>query len=462
MITRSEIEQKSQEFGIHVSNVQRDYVFGWLLTAIYADTALKDILVFKGGNCFRKAYFPRTRFSVDLDFGTDGALDESMVISELNKACAAAQLRCGVLFDAERTIIRLQSEIDGRQRVFDARVYFKDFYGNADHLTLKVSIDITEFERIYLPIQTRSVIHPYSDQASCDGTVRCLKLEEMLASKLKCLLQRRHVPDVYDLVYSIFINRDIAVDRGEVTGTFLRKTIYERSPGVARQLLLDLPLLALRSAWERYIVAPIQGILEFEDSVARFPAIINDLFAGYDFGGRADLVFFPAKQRNPIMDAGAELRLMSVDYDNVRRIVEPYSLVYKARRDGHREEYLYVWDRTGGRRSGPGIKTFFHQKIRDLKVLDERFQPRFPVDIGKAGEFGARNYFNRPFGSATRSTRGGRFSTLRHGWRYTVECLYCSRRFKRMRHTTALKPHQDGHSNRCPGRRGQIVDQQLI
>jgi hypothetical protein len=94
------------------------------------------------------------------------------------------------------------------------------------------------------------------------------------------------VQDVYDLVHSVFINRDIGVDRGELTGTFLRKTIYERSPGVARQLLLDLPLLALRSAWERYIVAPIQGMLEFEDSVARFPAIINDLFTGYDFGVR--------------------------------------------------------------------------------------------------------------------------------------------------------------------------------
>jgi predicted nucleotidyltransferase component of viral defense system len=77
-----------------LAQVQRDYVFDWLLTAIYADTALKDILVFKGGNCFRKAYFPNTRFSSDLDFGKDGVLDESMVVSELNKACAAAQLRC--------------------------------------------------------------------------------------------------------------------------------------------------------------------------------------------------------------------------------------------------------------------------------------------------------------------------------------------------------------------------------
>lgn len=462
MITRDEIEEKSREFGIHVANVQRDYVFGWLLTAIYADTQLKDILVLKGGNGFRKAYFPNTRFSADLDFGTESAVDEAMVVAELNKACTAAELRCGVAFDTERTLIRVQNEIDGARRVFDARVYFKDFYGNADHLTLRVSIDITEFERIYLPLQTRRVIHPYSDQLACDGVIRCLKLEEMLASKLKCLLQRRHVPDVYDLVYSIFINRDIAVDRGELTGTFLRKTIYERSPGVARQLLLDLPLLALKNAWERYIIAPIQGLLEFDESIARFPALINELFTGFDFGGRAELAFFPSALRNPIMEAGAELRLMSVEYDQVRRIVEPYSLVYKTRRDGHREEYLYVWDRTGGRTSGPGIKTFFHHKMRNVEILTERFQPRFPVDIGKAGEFRARSYFNRPFGSTARTSSRGRFSTLRHGWRYTVECFYCSRRFRRMRHTVSLNLHQDGYGNRCPGRRGHIIDQRLV
>jgi predicted nucleotidyltransferase component of viral defense system len=462
LITRNEIEEKSQEFGIHVANVQRDYVFGWLLTAIYADSALKDLLILKGGNCFRKAYFPNTRFSADLDFGTQGAVDEAVVVCELNRACAAAQQRCAVQFDTERTQIRVQNEIDNIRRVFDARIYFKDFYGNADHLTLRVSIDITEFERIYLPIQTRQIIHPYSDHAACDSVVRCLKLEEMIASKLKCLLQRRHVPDVYDLVYSVFINRDIAVDRAELTRTFLRKTIYERSPGVARQLLLDLPLLALKTAWERYIVAPIQGLLEFDESISRFPAIINELFAGFEAVGRADLVFFPSNLRNPIMEAGADLRLMRVDYDNVSRIVEPYSLVYKARKDGHREEYLYVWDRTGGRSSGPGIKTFFHHKIRNLQVLEERFQPRFPVDIGKAGELGARSYFSRPFGLATRGPGRGRFSTLRHGWRYTVQCLYCSRRFQRMRRTTALKAHHDGHGNRCPGRRGHIVETRLI
>jgi predicted nucleotidyltransferase component of viral defense system len=362
MISKSEIEQKSLEFGIHQANVQRDYVFGWFLFGVYTASALKDVLILKGGNCFRKAYFPTTRFSADLDFSTETAVDEVFIRDEFNRACEFVQNQAGVVFDLDRSRVSLQNEIDDRRRVFDGRVYFKDFYGHADQITISLSVDITEFDRIYLPAQTRRIIHPYSDAALCNGTVTCMKLEEMLANKLKCLLQRQHIPDVFDLVFSIFINRDIEVDRQEVLATFFRKTIYERSPGVARQLLLELPLTALRAAWTRYIVAPVQSLLDFDLAVEQFQLIINELFAAYPIGGRAAFAYFPTALRIPLMQAGTDRRLVQLTYDGVTRVVEPYALVFKRRRDGHGEEYLYVYDRTGGRSSGPGIKSLINQK----------------------------------------------------------------------------------------------------
>ena len=356
--------------------------------------------------------------------------------------------------------MRVQGLLDDKRRVFDVRLYFKDFYGNTDHIWIRLSIDITEFDRIYLPTQSRVLIHPYSDVAKCKGEIRCLKLEEMIANKLKCLLQRQHVPDVYDLVYSVFINRDLGVDRGEVLRTFLRKTIYERSPGVARQLLLELPLLALKTAWAKYIIAPTQGVMEFDDVLVRFRAVIDELFERFPTSERAAFAFFPSNLRTPIMQAGADRRLLRFTYDGVRRVVEPYSLMYKQRRDGHREEYLYVYDRTGGRSSGPGLKSMLNHKIQGLEVLEERFEPRYPIELAKAGEFGARSYFSKPFGSGRQGR--ARLATLRRGWRYTVECNFCSRTFKRMRRDTILKPHKDGYGNNCYGRRGTIVDQQLL
>ena len=104
----------------------------------------------------------------------------------------------------------------------------------------------------------------------------------------------------------------------------------------------------------------------------------------------------------------------------------------------------------------------FNHKIQGLEVLEQTFEPRYLIELTKAGEAAGGDYFSRGFASGTRGARGGRLATLRHGWRYTVECAYCSRRFKRMRRDTALKPHQDGYGNKCFGQRGMIVDQELV
>lgn len=36
MIEKAEIEAKAEELDVHIANVQRDYVFGWLLAGIFA------------------------------------------------------------------------------------------------------------------------------------------------------------------------------------------------------------------------------------------------------------------------------------------------------------------------------------------------------------------------------------------------------------------------------------------
>ena len=159
------------------------------------------------------------------------------------------------------------------------------------------------------------------------------------------------------------------------------------------------------------------------------------------------------------MEAGAELNLLRLTYGGVRRDVEPYSLVFKRRRDGFGQEYLYVWDRTGGD-SGPGIKTFLHDRIQGLEILAERYEPRYPVELSKAGEFGSKSYFGQPFGAAGGQRR--RRARVRHfGSRlvYVVECSYCHRRFTRTRLRTRLNRHNDQYRNRCFGRAGYLVDQ---
>jgi predicted nucleotidyltransferase component of viral defense system len=76
---------------VHAANVQRDYVFGWLLAGLaQAEHRLRSSLIMKGGNCFRKAYFEHARFSNDLDFSTQTELCADALVEGVESAFSAS------------------------------------------------------------------------------------------------------------------------------------------------------------------------------------------------------------------------------------------------------------------------------------------------------------------------------------------------------------------------------------
>ena len=101
-----------------------------------------------------------------------------------------------------------------------------------------------------------------------------------------------------------------------------------------------------------------------------------------------------------------------------------------------------------------------NRKVQDVAVLNDKFEPRYPIELGKAGEFAGRGYFSGSPGR--RHWSATRIRTLRHGWRYTVQCPYCNREFRRMRRDASLKPHKDPYGNACYGRVGSIIGQEFV
>jgi Nucleotidyl transferase AbiEii toxin, Type IV TA system len=108
---------------------------------------LKESIFLKGGNALRKGYFPETRYSRDLDFGIPGDIDRDALLIEINRLCDAIQERAGVIFLRENN--KVEEKFTATDvplpdlKVYEARVYFKDFYGGADHIKLRVSMDVT-------------------------------------------------------------------------------------------------------------------------------------------------------------------------------------------------------------------------------------------------------------------------------------------------------------------------------
>jgi hypothetical protein len=190
-------------------------------------------------------------------------------------------------------------------------LYFKDFYGKTSSMTIALRMDVTEFGGLYLPIQQRKLIHPYSDQADCATTLEVVSLEEALADKLKCLLQRHMSNDLFDLVYSIFLGNDIAVDKTAIVTTFLRKTIFEPSPQAALGLLLAVPFEIMRGYW-RKIVCVAKSRMDFTAAVDRFKDELRSLFSSFRYGDANQVAFFPAELRTPIMQAGRSQTLLRI------------------------------------------------------------------------------------------------------------------------------------------------------
>lgn len=406
MITSIEIDQKAKEFQIGTSDLQRDYVFGWLLSGIYTQSPLSNQLILKGGNSLRKGYLKNTRFSKDLDFSVLNSVDPLVIRKQLNDICLYAQDKTGVTFELDETRVIHKPMFDSAQhQVYEARLYFNSFYKKQEVL-IKVQLDVTTFDKILLPTQTKNLIHPYSDADACAAAIICQKLEEVLASKLNALIQRRKASDLFDLVYSIFINNEFEVNRGEVINTFLKKTIYEPNPTAAKNLLLGVPAEEHRPFWKE-IIAPIASIFDFDVAVLRFNELVNNLFTlvplpapafvspvistprrltGYGIygggSGYSSFSYFPSGQRDVLISGGRDRTLVQLTYDGYTRLVEPYAFEYRVRKkDGAGMEYFWGWDQSGGKSGKTGIKMFIGDKIESVSSTNVPFSPRFEIEL---------------------------------------------------------------------------------
>ncbi|MDD5589605.1 MAG: nucleotidyl transferase AbiEii/AbiGii toxin family protein [Candidatus Portnoybacteria bacterium] len=461
MILKDEIEQKSKEQEITVANIQRDYLFGWLLNYLFTQSTLKDTLFLKGGNALRKAYFIKTRFSSDLDFGTPNDINHDFLKQEIKKACQFVSEKAGIVFVFDRNDVKEKFNWnEPRWKVFEVKIYFKDFYGNSDHITLKISLDITRFDKTYLDIQNRTLLHPYSDANDATCQIRCMQLEEILATKLKCLLQRDHAPDLFDFIYSLYLNPDISINKADIKRVFLKRTIFENSPNVAKNILLKLPFEYMKAVWLKTIICTQDIFFDFDDAFNKFVSEVEELFSGDTENPWRDRYFFEAETRNKIMRAGKEQTLLKVIYQGAERFVEPYSLKFQEKADGTAKEYLYVWNRNGGSSPKPGIRMFVPENLTSIENTEEKYTPQYEIELCRAGEYPEDRYLydvnkkrEKEYAKIykIRQPRQIKTRTKSFGPTYVYKCSNCGKLSYRKTMDGALRPHKSKSGFMCYG-----------
>lgn len=207
MILKREIEKKALEHEVSRSTIDKDWVLGHFVDAIFSINSCRESLIFKGGTCLRKCYFPDYRFSEDLDFTSihpDFQLDEAL----LRQIMSLVQNRTGMPLHLEKlTDLRHNDMPTGYAAIVK-------FWG-ADHSrdqippdtsrwTTSIKIEIILYEKMLFAPTVKTVHHDYSDQlTSAVDEIACYDVREVLSEKLRALIQRSYTAtrDYYDIWY---------------------------------------------------------------------------------------------------------------------------------------------------------------------------------------------------------------------------------------------------------------------
>lgn len=285
MILKKEIESIAEAKNVLKSTIDKDWVLGHFIDGIYSIPELKEVLIFKGGTCLRKCYFPNYRFSEDLDFTSTDATFE-LTEKMLNQVVQVITNNTEIpLHIEELKPLKHNDKLTGYKAIIK-------FWG-ADHprnqapplperWTTSVKIEIILYELMVFPTETTQVHHPYSDQLSQNPLeIPCYAIEEVLSEKFRALIQRSYTAprDFYDIWY--LANHVKEINWQKVKLAFFEKMKYKgiEFNTIEQMINVDNDKL-LKAAWQNSLGHQISKVLlpDYEMVKKDIVELLNKVF----------------------------------------------------------------------------------------------------------------------------------------------------------------------------------------
>lgn len=186
--------------------VEQDLIISRALVEIFSDAMLRDELRFRGGTALNKLHFPASlRYSEDIDLVRTSAGPIGPILDQLRVVL-------------EPWLGRAQFDQSPVAPKFRFRVDAED--GSGVPIRLKIEINTREIEAFDVPAALPlRVANPWF---SGEASIPTYSREEMLATKLRALLQRDKGRDLYDLAHALEVFEGLDADRiVEMFGRYL-------------------------------------------------------------------------------------------------------------------------------------------------------------------------------------------------------------------------------------------------
>lgn len=475
MIDRLEVLDFSREVGLAPEIVEKDYVLGWLLGAIFSHEVLLAGWLFKGGTCLKKCYFETYRFSEDLDFTLRNPdhLQQEFLSATFFEIADWIYEQSGIELPREVITFEVCENPRGRRSV-QGRIGYRGPLQRRGSVP-RVKLDLTDDERIVLEPVWREVHHPYQDRPEEGIHALCYCYEELFAEKIRALAERMRPRDLYDVVH-LYRHGEATCDRALVLRTLTEKCAFKGLPVPNSESISNSPLRAeLESEWENMLAhqlpqlpplalfsdelphifnwligVPVPAELPAipyeasEDATWRPPAMVQS-WGGYSWGNTVPL--------ETIRFAAANRLCVDLRYQGSHRPIEPYSL--RRTRDGNIVLHAVRHD-SGEHRS------YRLDRIEGASATRIPFTPRYAVELTPSGPLIIPDTVSQPRmsypGGPSARRRLGPSPRISTGPRYVIQCMYCGRRFTKKSYETSLNPHKDKSGYPCPSRMGYLVE----
>lgn len=206
MILQKEIATISEQLGVSKSVIDKDWMLGHFIAAIFNEPELKETLIFKGGTCLKKCWFEEYRFSEDLDF-TSKSQEFELTQHHLKFITKYIEDNTEVKTHiVSLKPLKFQDKLTGYEAII--KFWGADHPRNImpptpDRWQTKIKIEIILYEEMIFEVTERTVSHPYSDKLTLENAIPCYKIEEVLSEKIRALIQRSYTAprDYYDIWY---------------------------------------------------------------------------------------------------------------------------------------------------------------------------------------------------------------------------------------------------------------------
>ena len=390
MIPSREILALRDEWQLRSDVIEKDWALGWLLAGIAAHPALAG-WAFKGGTCLRKCYYETYRFSEDLDFTVLGNAPEAPeqlapIFTEIS-TWLAEYAGLELVVD-ERSFVRRRNR-RGNPTTLGRLAY----RGPTNPPTLpKVKIDLTTDELVAHHPERRRILHPYSDSPVQPWSVPCYTIVDLLAEKLRALVERCRPRDLYDVIH-VYRHPDLLGRAADVVAVLAQKCAHVGVPPPDLATIHASPFRTeIEAEWANMLAHQLPALPPFE----QFWNGLEELFGWLEQTvvlptlARAELGHLDPEWRAPrsmtswrsgapielIRFAGANRLKVVIDYRAEQgrwgpRVVEPYSL----RRTLDGNLVLFVVNDRGY------LRSYRVDRIAGVSVTRESFVPRFFVEF---------------------------------------------------------------------------------